>query len=353
MRRNNSYFEKHFTFALEIYLLMSAKKIIAIMAGGNSSEEEISLRGARQIATWLNPISYHSYTIIVKGKSWTLKHPELGDIPVSKDNFSVTIDGKAISFDCALIAIHGTPGENGLLQAYFELMGIPYTTGGVMNSSVTFDKEATKFPLHDLNIKLAKGLRISNEQVVNSSEIVKNLGLPLFVKPNESGSSFGVSKVKSEVEILPALHKAFAEDSIALIEEFIPGRELTCGLMKVKGKSIVFPVTEIVPKTEFFDYDAKYKNLSDEITPAPISEELSDYIQDISSEIYDRLKCRGIVRMDYIFNEKRGLYFLEVNTVPGMSEASIVPQQVATMGLTMGEIFAMVIDDAIERHEAK
>ncbi len=332
---------------------MSAKKTVAIMAGGNSSEEDISLRGARQIANWLNPNKYQSFTIIVKGKNWTLKHPELGDFPVSKDNFSATIEGKTITFDCALIAIHGTPGENGLLQAYFELMDIPYTTGGVMNSAVTFDKEATKFPLHDLNIKLAKGLRVSKGQVVNPLDIVKNLSLPLFIKPNESGSSFGVSKVKSEDEIIPALQKAFTEDSVALIEEFIPGRELTCGLMKVKGKSIVFPVTEIVSKTEFFDYDAKYKNLSDEITPAPISEELSDYIQDISSEIYDRLKCRGIVRMDYIFNEKKGLHFLEVNTVPGMSEASIVPQQVAAMGLTMGEIFSLVIDDAIERQQAK
>lgn len=322
------------------------------MAGGNSSEEEISLRGARQIATWLNPNNYQSYTIIVKGKSWTLKHPEFGDIPVSKDTFSATVNGKAINFDCALIAIHGTPGENGLLQAYFELMDIPYTTGGVMSSAVTFDKEAAKFPLHDLNIKLAKGLRVSKGQIVNTSDIVKTLSLPLFVKPNESGSSFGVSKVKTEDEIMPALQKAFAEDSVVLIEEFIPGRELTCGLVKVKGKSIVFPVTEIVSKTEFFDYDAKYKNLSDEITPAPIPEELSDYIQDISSEIYDRLKCHGIVRMDYIFNEKKGLHFLEVNTVPGMSEASIVPQQVATMGLTMGEIFSLVIDDAIERHKA-
>lgn len=319
------------------------------MAGGNSSEEEISLRGARQIASWLNPSEYIAYTIIVKGRSWTLKHPLHGDLSVSKDTFTASINGETLSFDCALIAIHGTPGENGLLQAYFELMGIPYTTGGVMNASVTFDKEAAKFPLQNLNVKLAKGLRVSKNQVANPAEITNNIGLPLFVKPNESGSSFGVSKVKKEDELIPALQKAFAEDEVALVEEFIPGRELTCGLVKVRAKSIVFPVTEIIPKTEFFDFDAKYKNLSEEVTPAQIPQELSDYIQDISSEIYDRLKCRGIVRIDYIYNEKRGLYFLEVNTVPGMSEASIIPQQVATMGLTMGEIFSLVIKDALER----
>jgi D-alanine-D-alanine ligase len=328
---------------------MSAIKNIAIMAGGNSSEEEISLRGARQIASWLNPSKYKAYTIIVKGKSWTLKHPEHGDLLISKDTFTATTAVQTICFDCALIAIHGTPGENGLLQAYFELMEIPYTTGGVMNASVTFDKEAAKFPLQSLNIKLAQGLRISKGQTVHSEEIVNTIGLPLFVKPNESGSSFGVSKVKKEDELIPALQKAFTEDKVALVEEFIPGRELTCGLVKAMGKCIIFPVTEIITKTEFFDFEAKYKNLSEEITPAQIPYDLSDYIQDISSEIYDRLKCRGIVRMDYIYNEKKGLYFLEVNTVPGMSEASIIPQQASKMGLAMGDIFSLVIEDAIER----
>lgn len=331
---------------------MSAPKNIAIMAGGNSSEVDISLRGARQIAGWLDAGRYNAYTIVVNGREWVLKHPDLGDMPVSKDTFTATLGPYSIGFDCALIAIHGTPGENGLLQAYFELMGIPYTTGGVMNAAVTFDKEAAKFPLADLNIKLAKGIRIYKGEPVDPFDIVKKLGLPLFVKPNESGSSYGVTKVKKECEILPALDKAFTEDNVALIEEFIPGREFTCGLVKTRGKAIVFPVTEIIPKTEFFDFDAKYKNLSDEVTPAQISRELSDYIQDISSEIYDRLKCRGIVRIDYIYNEKKGLHFLEVNTVPGMSEASIVPQQVASMGLTMGEIFSMVIDDSIARAKA-
>ncbi len=321
------------------------------MAGGNSSEVDISLRGARQIANWLDKAQYNAFTIIVDGKNWILKHPDFGDLPVSKDTFTACCNEHTYSFDCALIAIHGTPGENGLLQAYFELMGIPYTTGGVMNAAVTFDKEAAKFPLADLNIKLAKGIRINKGQSVDPFDIVKKLELPLFVKPNESGSSFGVTKVKKECEIISALEKAFSEDNTALIEEYIAGREFTCGLVKTRGKAIIFPVTEIIPKTEFFDFDAKYKNLSEEVTPAQIHQDLSDFIQDISSDIYDRLKCRGIVRIDYIYNEKKGLHFLEVNTVPGMSEASIIPQQVASMGLTMSEIFSLVIDDAIERNK--
>lgn len=316
------------------------------MAGGNSSEEEISLKGAKQIATWLDKNRYEVYTIIVKGTNWTLKHSEKGDFPVSWDTFTADMQGDTLKFDCALIAIHGKPGETGHLQGYFEMMGVPFTTGGLMNTSLTFDKEVTKQMVKDLNINLAKMTRVMKGQHIDSDEIVKMLGLPLFIKPNESGSSYGVTKVKAVDEIVPALELAFTEDSVALIEEFIPGRELTCGLVKTKSKSIIFPITEIVPKNEFFDYGAKYKNESDEITPAPISDELADYIQSVSSDIYDRLKCRGIVRIDYIYSKDK-LFFLEVNTVPGMSEASLVPQQVAAIGLTMNDIFSMVIEDAL------
>jgi D-alanine-D-alanine ligase len=327
---------------------MTEKLNIAILAGGNSSEEEISLKGVKQIAQWLDKSKYNVFPIIVKGSQLTLKHPEKGDFPISWDTFTTNADGESISFHCALIGIHGKPGETGHLQGYLEMMGIPYTTGGVMNTSLTFDKEATKQMVKDLNINLSKMVRVVKGQQVDPQEVVKLLGLPLFVKPNESGSSYGVTKVKVIEEIISALELAYTEDSVALIEEFIPGRELTCGLVKTKGKCIVFPVTEIIPKNEYFDYGAKYKNESEEVTPANISNDLSDYIQSISSEIYDRLKCRGIVRIDYIYSKDK-LYFLEVNTVPGMSEASIVPQQVAAMGLTMNDIFSMVIEDAISR----
>jgi len=327
---------------------MSKKLNIALMAGGNSSEEGISLKGARQIAQWLNPDLYNVFTILVKGTRWVLKQVGKDDTPISWDTFTAQVDGKTLSFDCALIAIHGTPGENGLLQAYFEMMGIPYTTGGVLNTSATFNKEVTKMLLNGINVHMAKSISIRKGEPVNSSNIAKTLKLPVFVKPNESGSSYGISKVKSEEEIEPALAKSFTEDQVALIEEFIPGVELTCGVVKTHNKTLVLPVTEIVPKNEFFDYGAKYENEVEEITPARISDELTSYIQSVSSEIYDRLDCRGIVRIDYIYSNNK-LYFLEVNTVPGMSETSIVPQQVNAMGLTMRDIFTLVIDEAIGR----
>ncbi|MDY0199470.1 MAG: D-alanine--D-alanine ligase [Tenuifilaceae bacterium] len=331
---------------------MNSKLNIAIMAGGNSSEEEISLKGVVQVAKWLDSTKYNAYPVMLKGTQMTLKHPRHGDIPVSWDNFTAKVNNEILTFDCALIVIHGTPGENGLLQGYFEMMHIPYTTGGVLNTALTFCKDTTKRMLEGINIHLANDLRVRKGEVVNAQDIAKNIGLPLFVKPNESGSSYGITKVKLIEEIEFALEKSFTEDPVALIEEYIPGMELTCGLVKTKSKSLVFPVTEIVPKNEYFDYGAKYENQVEEITPARIPTDLADYIQTVSSEIYDRLGCRGIVRIDYIFGNKK-LYFLEVNTVPGMSEASIVPQQVAAMGLTMGDVFGMVIDDAIARKKSR
>lgn len=327
---------------------MNKLKNIAILAGGNSSEEGISLKSAAQIANWLDKEKYNVYKILVKGTNWTVKHEELGDISVSKDDFSFNRKGEKVIFDCALIAIHGTPGENGLLQAYFELMGVPYTTGGVLSSSATFNKDICKLLVQSTGVNLAKGIKVTNGENISSKAIIEKLGLPVFVKPNESGSSYGVSKVKTEAELIPAIEKAFTEDNSVLIEEFIPGRELSNGVIKTKEKTILLPVTEIVPKNEFFDYNAKYLNQSDEITPARISPELTAKAQELSSKIYDILECRGIARVDYILNNDK-LYFLEINTVPGMSEASIIPQQVKAMGKEMKEIFSLVIDDAIAR----
>lgn len=327
---------------------MTKHRNIAILAGGNSSEEGISLKGAAQITKWLSKTSYNVYTILVKGTSWTLKHSELGDFQVSKDDFSVTINGGKITFDCALIAIHGTPGENGLLQGYFEMLNIPYTTGGVMNTSVTFNKYFCKELVRDTGVDLAKGSIIYKGQVVDPTIIAIHLGLPLFVKPNESGSSYGISKVKTLEDITPAITKALTEDNTVIIEEFIAGRELTCGLVKTANTEYIFPVTEIISKNEFFDYEAKYLNQSEEVTPADISASLSERIQILSSKIYDKLNCRGIVRIDYIYSNDQ-LFFLEINTVPGMSEASIIPQQVKAFGKEMHDVFSMVIEDAIAR----
>jgi len=331
---------------------MTKHRNIAILAGGNSSEEGISLKGAAQITKWLSKTNYHIYTILVKGISWTAKHPELGDFLVSKDDFSVTINGEKIVFDCALIAIHGTPGENGLLQGYLEMLDIPYTTGGVMNTAVTFNKYFCKELVRDTGVELAKGSIIHKGQVIDPSIIALHLGLPVFVKPNESGSSYGISKVKTLEDISPAITKALTEDNTVLIEEFIAGRELTCGLVKTADKEYIFPVTEIISKNEFFDYEAKYLNQSEEVTPADIDSDLVERIQYISSKIYDKLNCRGIVRIDYIYSNDL-LYFLEINTVPGMSEASIIPQQVTAFGKHMHDIFSMVIEDAIAKKENK
>lgn len=327
---------------------MNKLKNIAILAGGNSSEEGISLKSAAQIANWLDKEKYNVFKILIKGTNWTLKDDKHGDIAISKDDFSALIQGEKITFDCALIAIHGTPGENGLLQAYFELMGVPYTTGGVLSSSATFNKDVCKLMVQSTGVNLAKGIKVAKGENISSKAIVEKLGLPVFVKPNESGSSYGVSKVKVEADLIPAIEKAFTEDKTVLIEEFIAGRELSSGVIKTKNQTLLLPVTEIVPKNEFFDYNAKYLNQSEEITPANIGAELTAKAQELSSKIYDVLDCRGIARVDYILSNDK-LYFLEINTVPGMSEASIIPQQVKAMGKEMKEIFSLVIDDAIAR----
>lgn len=327
---------------------MNTKLNIAIMAGGNSSEANISMRSATQIAGWLDPERFIAYKIIVRGNTWTLEHPEKGSLPVDKNDFSVRIDGKKVSFHCALIAIHGTPGENGLLQAYFEMLQIPYSTGGVMNSAITFNKFYCKELVRDTGVHLAKGLLLKRGQYFDVHKIIATLGLPIFVKPNESGSSFGVSKVKQTTDLIPAIEKAFAEDKTIILEEFIPGREFSCGAFKYHNGEMIMPVTEIAPETEFFDYEAKYLNKSKEITPAPIPESLTKAIQQFTSKIYDRLQCHGVVRVDYIVNNDK-VYFLEINTVPGMSEASIIPQQIMAMGGNMRDFFTLIIDDSLQR----
>jgi len=327
---------------------METKLNIAILAGGNSSEANISLKSAAQIAGWLNPDKYNAYTIFIKGTTWLLKHPELGEINVSKDDFSVLINGNKLKFDCALIAIHGTPGENGLLQGYLDMMNIPYTTGGVMNSSVTFNKYYCKELVKDTGVNLAKGMLLRRGQKFDTKEIIDCLGLPIFVKPNESGSSYGVSKVKFADDLIPAIENAFKEDKTIILEEFIAGREFSSGVFKSKEKEILMPVTEIISMNEFFDYEAKYQNKSKEVTPAEISDNLMKKMQNLSSEIYDRLDCHGIVRVDYIVDNDK-VYFLEINTVPGMSEASIIPQQVRAMGGNMRDMFTLVIEDTVSR----
>jgi len=326
------------------------KKNIALLLGGNSAEAVISIQSANQVLQHLDDALYEIYPIMVKGTSWTYTHNDV-TIEMDKNDFSLTVDECHIHFDCAVPMIHGTPGEDGRLQAYFELVQVPYTTCGVLASSLTFNKHACKTYLNSLGILFPKGKLIRKGEMINVPELTSILGLPCFVKPNNGGSSYGVSKIKSIDELSPALEAAFAEDlEEVLVEEYIEGTEITCGLVKTGDEIVVFPITEIVSKKEFFDVEAKYQaGFSDEITPARISDSLHTDCETLSKDIYKYLNCRGIVRIDYIIRDDR-IYFLEVNTIPGMSPASIIPQQINVMGkLTIKELYTNLINEAIKR----
>lgn len=324
------------------------KRNIAIMAGGDSSEFEISIQSATQLSAVLNQQKYQGYIVSVRNNVMELQHPEHGNLPVDKNDFSCIIQGEKYQFDCALIAIHGTPGEDGKLQSYFEMTGIPYTTSGILTSSLTFNKYTCKAYLNNFNIHTAKAMLVRKNSHVKPDYILKELGLPCFVKPNNGGSSFGVTKVTSVDQMDNALIAAFEEDDEIIIEEFIKGTELTCGVLKTKVQEFILPLTEIVSKNEFFDFDAKYKGMADEITPARVSKDVEKLVKETSSFIYDVLNCRGIVRIDFIYKKEK-LFFLEVNTVPGMSKESIVPQQVRAAKLELGDLISLVIEEAIER----
>jgi D-alanine-D-alanine ligase len=326
------------------------KKNIAIVCGGDSSEYIVSMNSANQIAQWLDKEKYDVYTVVAKGTEWIVKSELVCDLIVNKDDFSFTLNNQKTKFDCALITIHGTPGEDGKMQGYFDILQIPYTTSNTLASALTFNKVFSKNYIKPFNIPQAKWISLKKGDPVDVNRILEVTGLPCFVKPNCGGSSFGITKVKEKEGIFEAINEAFKEDNEIIIEEYLEGIELTCGLIKTSKETIIFPPTEIVSKNEFFDYDAKYNGLADEITPARIPDELTHEIQKLSSQIYDIFQLSGIVRIDYIFAQNK-LFFIEANTVPGMSAASIVPQQVEAMGLKMKDIFTMVIEDAMDKQK--
>ncbi len=323
------------------------KKNIAIVAGGDSSEYVVSVESASNIMKSLDKTRYNPFLMTIRGNKWitgTLEKPGPG---VDKNDFSVMQDGKKTKFDCVFMAIHGTPGEDGKLQAYFDLIGVPYTTCGVLASAITFNKYICKGFLNNFGIISPKAMLVRKGYRFDPHKIATEIGLPCFVKPNNGGSSFGVTRVTEKSQLKDAVLKAFMEDNEVIAEEFIAGTELTGGVFKSSEREILFPLTEIVSKNEFFDFDAKYKRQADEITPARISDKHTKECQEISSTIYDILDCRGIVRIDYILSEGK-LWFLEVNTVPGMTDTSIIPQQAEAIGLETGELFTLAIEDAIE-----
>lgn len=327
-------------------------KNIAIVAGGDSSEYIVSVASASNIERSLDKKLYKPHIITMKGGRWVYGTLDDKGPSIDKNDFSVSLNGEKIKFDCIFMAIHGTPGEDGKLQAYFDLLDIPYTTCGVMTSALTFNKYVSKGFLNNFGILSAKAMLLRKGYKIDPKRIAGEIGLPCFVKPNNGGSSFGVTRVTEESGIRDAVLKAFKEDDEVIIEEFINGTELTGGVIKTVDREILFPLTEIVSKNDFFDFNAKYNREADEITPARIPAGLTKECQQLSSMIYDILDCRGIVRIDYILKDNR-FYFLEVNTVPGMTDTSIIPQQAEALGINITEIFTMAIEDAIENRRKK
>ncbi len=309
------------------------KKNIALVAGGYSGEFEVSVASSQQIKEDIDREKYNVYLIILTRQSWYYEREGVRT-EVDKNDFSLCLDGKKVLFDAAYITVHGTPGEDGLLQGYFDMLKIPYTTCSTTVSAITFDKSVCNTVVRSFGIvNVANNVITRKTAPLSLEEIMQRLRLPVFVKPTSGGSSIGMSKVCKKEDLLAAVEKAFGVWHDVMIEEFIEGRELSCGVMEIDGEVKALPVTEIVSMNEFFDYEAKYKGKSNELTPAPISPELTAEIQYLTEEIYKGLHCSGVCRVDFIHDEKQNkVFFLEINTTPGQSAQSIVPQQVRAMG---------------------
>ena len=319
---------------------------IALLAGGDSPEREIALQSAAQIAAALDRGKYDVTVIDLHRRDWHYTAPDGRQWQVDKNDFSLTVEGERREFDYALVIIHGTPGEDGRLQGYLDMMGIPYSSCSMVSSVITFDKITTKRTLAGRGINLAREVFLRRGEAFDAARIIADLGLPLFVNPNANGSSFGVTKVHTPEELPAAIAAAFAQGDEILVEECIAGREMGCGVMIVGGKEYLFPITEIIPRKEFFDYEAKYTaGRSEEITPADIAPEVKAELNRMTLEAYRTCRCSGVVRVDFIVTPEGRPYFIELNSIPGMSAGSIVPKQVRAMGMTLGELFDIVIDD--------
>ena len=319
-------------------------KTIAIAAGGDSSEFEVSVKSAIEVSNILSS-RYFTYIIMIKGANWYWEDPKGRYLSVDKNDFSIRTEEMKVRFDAVFISIHGAPGENGYLQGYFEMLGIPYSSCSAFCSALTFNKQACKLFLKEYKIPMARAILIREGDEIDIDAVIKSVGLPCFVKPNDSGSSFGVTKVKKKEDLAAAFENAFRESDEVLIEAFMNGRELACGVVKTRTKAVILPVTEIISKNEFFDYEAKYTpGRSQEVTPADLPEKVTDKIQKLSSEIYDMLGCNGIVRVDFILIDTKP-YFLEINTVPGMTKESLIPQQAKAAGINLEDLYSMVLED--------
>lgn len=323
-------------------------KNVAIIMGGYSSEYKISLKSGEVVYNHLDRTKYHLYCIHILTEDWFYVDENNNRFAIDKNDFSVTINGNKITFDVVFNAIHGTPGEDGLIQAYLKLLNIPQTSCNYYQSALTFNKRDMLSVLKPYGIKTAISYYLNKGDVINAEQIIQRVGLPCFVKPNKSGSSFGISMVKESEQLLPAIEKAYAEDDEIIIESYLKGTEVSVGVIKYKNDTIVLPITEIVSENDFFDYEAKYEGKSSEITPARISEEEKAKVEDVAKRIYTILKMDGFSRSEFILVDGEP-FLLEMNTVPGLTTESILPQQAREAGISLNELFDNAIELALNR----
>ncbi len=328
----------------------SMKRTIAIVCGGDSSEYNVSLRSAQGLYSFFDKERYDVYIVEIKHQDWHVNFQDGTTAPIDRKDFSFQKDGKFVMFDYAYITIHGTPGENGILQGYFELIHLPYSTSGVLVEALTFDKFVLNQYLRGYGVSVADSLLIRKgyEELVSDDEVEERIGMPCFVKPAADGSSFGVSKVKNKDQLAPAIRKAMMESDTVMVESYLAGTEITMGCYKTKKKEVFFPPTEVVTNNEFFDYDAKYNGQVQEITPARISDEMTERVRKITSHIYDILHCNGIIRIDYIISKEGRISMLEVNTTPGMTATSFIPQQVRAAGLDIKDVLTDIVENQFD-----
>lgn len=327
--------------------MINLKRTIAIVCGGDSSEHDVSLRSAQGLYSFFDKERYNVYIVDIKGLDWKVELPGGLTAKIDRNDFSFTEDGQKRCFDYAYITIHGTPGENGRLQGYFDLIGLPYSTSGVLVEAMTFDKFVLNQYLRGYGVSVAESLLIRKgyEELVSDEEIERQIGMPCFVKPAADGSSFGVTKVKNADQLAPAIRKAMMESPEVMVESFLDGTEITQGCYKTREKTVLLPITEVVTSNEFFDYDAKYNGQVQEITPARIAPEIAERVSKVTSHIYDILRCNGIIRIDYIISKDGKISMLEVNTTPGMTATSFIPQQVRAAGLEMKDVLADIVEN--------
>ena len=325
------------------------KRNIAIVCGGDSSEHDVSMRSAQGIYSFFDKERYNVYIVDVKGQDWHVQLDDDTTAQIDKNDFTFVCDGKVVEFDYAYITIHGTPGENGLMQGYFDLLHVPYSTSGVLVEAMTFDKYVLNNYLRGFGVNVADSILVRRGEEVDENEVARRLGMPCFVKPAADGSSFGVSKVKEPDQLAAALRVAFMESNEVMIERYMQGTEISIGCYKTKEKSVVFPATEVVTSNEFFDYAAKYNGQVQEITPARIADATAKAVAEETSRIYDILHCNGIIRIDYIITKDAEgndcINMLEINTTPGMTATSFIPQQVRAAGLDITQVLSEIVEN--------